>query len=77
MARFKKRVSCDLIDSDGFVVGRAYALNSGLNDRFCTMALKTNELSLGSFDIKTGEIEDVIVFNEDDLLDNSEDYYES
>lgn len=35
------RIGCDIIDSDGCVIGRAYALTSHQNDRFKHLAINT------------------------------------
>lgn len=38
----KRRVACDIIDDDGFVIGRAYAFTFRDNSRFIDFARNTN-----------------------------------
>lgn len=40
--RNRKRVSCDLLDEDGCVLGRAYAISYKENERFMEYAENTN-----------------------------------
>lgn len=36
-----QRLSCDIIDSEGHIVGRAYALTAAQNEKFRHMAVNT------------------------------------
>lgn len=57
----KRRVACDIIDDDGFVIGRAYVFTYRDNSRFIEFAKNTN--------ICVKFIEDTLHFDERDFED--------
>lgn len=44
-----KRISCELMDDDGHVIGRAYVYSSKNNDRFVELACNTNDACYGIY----------------------------
>lgn len=41
------RATCDLLDDDGHVIGKAYAYSSKNNDKFLELAWNTNDACIG------------------------------
>lgn len=41
------RITCELLDDDGNVIGKAYAISSKNNDKFLEFAWNTNDACFG------------------------------
>lgn len=62
----KKRFGVDILDEDGCVIGRAYALTLGCNDRFVALIEYLNQLTKYETDCEYFCPEDLETYKENE-----------